>query len=231
MNVAIQLKKIPFAKFPPAPPQSMLITLSGTMVISCLVNIVQGGGGMFYLGLGYSKIRQKRSSVSLILQPIVARSTRQHENMTRVFPLHYSYITLAPNIANFTAIRAVRVLRALRTISAMEGKRSHTRQHLLSPPSPLPLPLPPSPLPPPPLPSPSLSHEVQLIHLKRTFEVQMTFTPLSPPPPPPHLSPTPLPHPHSCPDNFAAWPISFDTEQKPRGPFESFVYQGRETSH
>ena len=44
MNVAPQLKKILFAKFPP-PPQSMLITLSGTMVISCLVNIVQGGGG------------------------------------------------------------------------------------------------------------------------------------------------------------------------------------------
>ena len=29
----------------PRPPQSMLITLSGTMVISCLVNLVQGGGG------------------------------------------------------------------------------------------------------------------------------------------------------------------------------------------
>ena len=43
MNVAPQLKKIPFAKFPP--PQSMLITLSGTTVISCLVDIVQGGGG------------------------------------------------------------------------------------------------------------------------------------------------------------------------------------------
>ena len=63
MNVALQLKKIPFAKFPPSP-QSMLITLSGTMVISCLDNILQGGG------LGYSKIRQKRSSVSLILQSI-----------------------------------------------------------------------------------------------------------------------------------------------------------------
>ena len=54
MNVALQLKKISFAKFPPSP-QSMLITLSGTMVISCLVNIVQGGGGMFYQVLGYSK--------------------------------------------------------------------------------------------------------------------------------------------------------------------------------
>ena len=42
------------------------------MVISCLVNIVQGGGGgKFYLGLGCSKIRQKRSSVSLLLKPIV----------------------------------------------------------------------------------------------------------------------------------------------------------------
>ena len=49
----------------------MSITLSGTMVISCLVNIVQGGGGgKFYIGLGCSKIRQKRSSVSLLLKPI-----------------------------------------------------------------------------------------------------------------------------------------------------------------
>ena len=47
-----------FAQFTPAP-QTMLITPSGTMVISHLANIVQGGRGMFYLGLGYSKIRQK----------------------------------------------------------------------------------------------------------------------------------------------------------------------------
>ena len=40
----------------------MLITLSGTMVILCLANIMQGGGGMVYLGLVYSKILQKRSS-------------------------------------------------------------------------------------------------------------------------------------------------------------------------
>ena len=55
-------------------PQSMLITLSGTMIISCLVNIVQGGGGggVFYLVFEYSKIRQKRSSVSSVLQPLVA---------------------------------------------------------------------------------------------------------------------------------------------------------------
>ena len=32
------------------------------------------------------------------------------------------YITMAPNIANFTAIRTVRVLRALRTISVISGK-------------------------------------------------------------------------------------------------------------
>ena len=65
-------------RFPnyPLPSKSMLITLSGTMIISCLVNIVQGGGkgggGMFYLVFEYSKIRQKRSSVSSVLQPIVA---------------------------------------------------------------------------------------------------------------------------------------------------------------
>ena len=38
MNIVLQLN-------PPTPPQSMLITLSGTMVISCSDNIVQGGGG------------------------------------------------------------------------------------------------------------------------------------------------------------------------------------------
>ena len=45
MNFALQLKKIyRFPNYPP-PSQSMLITLSGTMIISCLDNIVQGGGG------------------------------------------------------------------------------------------------------------------------------------------------------------------------------------------
>ena len=33
--------------------------------------LCRGKGGMFYLRLGYSKIRQKRSSVSSVLQPIV----------------------------------------------------------------------------------------------------------------------------------------------------------------
>ena len=37
------------------------------------------------------------------------------------FCLH-RYITMAPNIANFTAIRTVRVLRALRTISVISGQ-------------------------------------------------------------------------------------------------------------
>ena len=41
-------KKYCLPNFPP-PPQSMLITLSGTMVISCLVNIVQGEGGKLHL--------------------------------------------------------------------------------------------------------------------------------------------------------------------------------------
>ncbi|CAH3140850.1 unnamed protein product [Porites lobata] len=35
-----------------------------------------------------------------------------------------AYITMAPNIANFTAIRTVRVLRALRTISVISGLRA-----------------------------------------------------------------------------------------------------------
>ena len=60
MNLALQQKNMLFAQFtPPPPPESMLITLSSTMVILYLVNIVQGGGGMFYLGLGYLKICQK----------------------------------------------------------------------------------------------------------------------------------------------------------------------------
>ena len=49
----------------------ILARYTGTMVISCLVNIVQGGGGMFYLVFGYMKIRQKRSIVSSALQLIV----------------------------------------------------------------------------------------------------------------------------------------------------------------
>lgn len=40
-----------------------------------------------------------------------------------LFFLCHRYITMAPNIANFTAIRTVRVLRALRTISVISGKR------------------------------------------------------------------------------------------------------------
>ena len=105
MNVALQLKKIPFAKFPPPPPpQSMLITLSGTMVISCLVNIVQGGGGggEFYQGLGCSKIRQKRSGVSLTLKPIVGATrtfTPQHSPEPSHLPRVTFHIRSAPNIS------------------------------------------------------------------------------------------------------------------------------------
>ena len=58
MNFTLELKICRLQNLP-LPPESMLITLSVTMVISCLANIVQGGGEMFYLGLGYSKIRQK----------------------------------------------------------------------------------------------------------------------------------------------------------------------------
>ena len=52
----------------------MLITLSGTMIISCLVNIVQGGegGGCFTWYLNTRTFAKKRSSVSSVLQPIVA---------------------------------------------------------------------------------------------------------------------------------------------------------------
>ena len=56
MNFALEQENMSFAQFTP---KSMLITLSGTMVISYPASIVQGGGGMFYLGLEYSKISQK----------------------------------------------------------------------------------------------------------------------------------------------------------------------------
>ena len=46
-----------------------------------------GRGGMFYLGLGYSKIRQKRSNVSSVLQPIVDRNYSL---------LHFHCIYLSP---------------------------------------------------------------------------------------------------------------------------------------
>ena len=49
MNFEPEQKNMQFAQSSPAP-QSMLITLSGTRLISYLANIVQGGGGMFYLG-------------------------------------------------------------------------------------------------------------------------------------------------------------------------------------
>ena len=62
-------KSTQFPKFIPALNQCW--SLPGIMVISCLANIVQKGGGMFYLGLGYPKVRKKRSSVSTFLQPIV----------------------------------------------------------------------------------------------------------------------------------------------------------------
>ena len=63
MNVAPQLKKITFAKFSPAPPIN--VDHSFRHYGQC-----RGEGGKFYLGLGCSKIRQKRSSVSLLLKPI-----------------------------------------------------------------------------------------------------------------------------------------------------------------
>ena len=36
--------------------------------------------------------------------------------------LLFSYLTIVPEVSNFTGIRTFRVLRALRTISAVEGK-------------------------------------------------------------------------------------------------------------
>ena len=68
----------------PPPPESMLITPSGTMVISYLANIVQGGGGMFYLGLGYSKICQKT------VKCLISFATDCSLSSGLGIPLHYS---------------------------------------------------------------------------------------------------------------------------------------------
>ena len=71
MNVAPQLKKITFAKFPPAPPINVDHSFRHYGHFVSGQHCAGGRGGKFYLGLGCSKIRQKRSSVSLLLKPIV----------------------------------------------------------------------------------------------------------------------------------------------------------------
>ena len=71
MNVAPQLKKITFAKFPPAPPNQCWSLFPALWSFRVWSTLCRGEGGKFYLGLGCSKIRQKRSSVSLLLKPIV----------------------------------------------------------------------------------------------------------------------------------------------------------------
>ena len=73
MNFVLEQKKkkeenMPLSQFTPA----LRINVDHSLVVSYLANIVQGEGGMFYLGFGYSKIRQKRSTVSSVLQPTVA---------------------------------------------------------------------------------------------------------------------------------------------------------------
>ncbi|XP_031569259.1 sodium channel protein 60E-like, partial [Actinia tenebrosa] len=49
---------------------------------------------------------------------------RDSWNLLDFFVVIMGYVTLAPNIANFSGIRTIRVLRALRTISAMKGLKA-----------------------------------------------------------------------------------------------------------
>ena len=80
-------KKIPFAKFPPAPRINVDHSFHhyGHFVSGQHCAGGRGEGGKFYLGLGYSKIRHKRSSVSLILQPIVVLPLLGSKRMHHLF--------------------------------------------------------------------------------------------------------------------------------------------------
>ena len=55
----------------PLPPNQCWSLFPALWSFRVLSTLCRGEGGKFYLALGCSKIRQKRSSVSLILQPIV----------------------------------------------------------------------------------------------------------------------------------------------------------------
>ena len=73
----LKLKHMPFAKFPTA---SLINTLRGTMVISfrvCLILCRGERAELFYLELGYLKIKKKQSGVPTVLQPILGSKCEQ----------------------------------------------------------------------------------------------------------------------------------------------------------
>ena len=59
-------------KISPRPPNQCWSLFPALWSFRVWSTLCRGEGGNFYLGLGCSKIRQKRSSVSLLLKPIVA---------------------------------------------------------------------------------------------------------------------------------------------------------------
>ena len=72
MNVAPQLKKNNVCQIFPRPPPNQCWSLFPALwSFRVWSTLCRGEGGKFYLGLGCSKIRQKRPSVSLLLKPIV----------------------------------------------------------------------------------------------------------------------------------------------------------------
>ena len=72
MNIAPQLKKNNVCQIFPRPPNQCWSLFPALWSFRVWSTLCRGEGGKFYLGLGCSKIRQKRSSVSLLLKPIVA---------------------------------------------------------------------------------------------------------------------------------------------------------------
>ena len=64
----------------------MIITLPSIMVISYMANIVQGAGGLFYLGLGYPKIHKKQPSVPTVLQPILYQHNSSSAHSSCIMP-------------------------------------------------------------------------------------------------------------------------------------------------
>ena len=65
-------KKNNVCQISPRPPNQCWSLFPALWSFRVWSTLCRGEGGKFYLGLGCSKIRQKRSSVSLLLKPIVA---------------------------------------------------------------------------------------------------------------------------------------------------------------
>ena len=72
----ITAKKNYVCQISPLPPNQCWSLFPALWSFRVWSTLCRGEGGKFHLGLGCSKIRQKRSSVSLLLKPIVAISER-----------------------------------------------------------------------------------------------------------------------------------------------------------